>query len=96
MVHTFPLFLINFEEKCKRKIVINTIGSKFLIHLALIGDRSHPKPYFQTLNTPVGAGPILVEPYYDTSTEWVTENGGRVWFQFLGSTFKLETNIGHL
>jgi len=73
----FPLFSYTYEfggkvlHFCKCKImVINTVGSKFLIHLALFVVMSHPKPYFQTLNTHVGAGPILVEHYYKTSTDF--------------------------
>lgn len=56
---------------CKREVIVkNTIGTKFLIHLSTSVVIYHnPKPYLQTLNTHVGAGPILVEPYYETSTE---------------------------
>lgn len=89
--------MLHFANK---PIVRNTIGSK-VIHQAFL-QRITPKT-FRTLNPPIGAGPIPVEPYYEPVLNGFPGNtklgagGGRVLFtrQYVG-TFKLETKIGHL
>lgn len=51
----------------------------------MCSDFLHPKPYFQTLNTHIGAGPILVEPHYDTVLNRFGKQklgGGEWWFSF--------------
>lgn len=55
-----------------------------------------PKRYFQTLNTHVGVGPILVESYYETSIKWVTQKpgGGQCCFTFSAVPSNSRPNLG--